>query len=146
MGGLIRFPPPRVVVGRFPNGFRKELENTLKWLLYAGLHPEVDSQRGGDEIVSVITVPADEEDAAKRALDPGNRYQHELGRFVRAHARPRRKGKTLRAFIKEHRREITDHIRAQGITGPLNDEDREGWVSNDEGLLAWARAEGVEGI
>ena len=51
---------------------------------------------------------------------------------------------TLRAFVRLHRAEITAAIRAACPNlGPLNDEDREDWINNDEGLYLWAKREGV---
>ena len=50
---------------------------------------------------------------------------------------------TMKAFIKANRSEIDAAIRAAGARGSLNDEDREDWILNDEGLYSWARSEGV---
>lgn len=50
----------------------------------------------------------------------------------------------MRGFIREHREEIDHYIR--GICpniGRLNDEERRGWILNDEPLYLWARKEGV---
>ena len=50
---------------------------------------------------------------------------------------------TFRDFIRTNRKEIDEAIHrvAPGIT--LNDEDREEWILNDEGLYEWAQSEGV---
>lgn len=49
------------------------------------------------------------------------------------------KNKSLREFIKEHRKEI-DEITQSPYH---NDEERRQWILNDEGLYNWARSEGV---
>ena len=49
---------------------------------------------------------------------------------------------TLKQFIKIHRQEI-DEITQSSIK---NDDERELWVLNDEGLYNWARSEGVRSI
>lgn len=46
---------------------------------------------------------------------------------------------TLAQFIKQHRAEI-DEITQSPIH---NDEERELWIWNDEGLYQWARESGV---
>jgi hypothetical protein len=48
----------------------------------------------------------------------------------------------MRAFIRENREEL-DRLIKPHVVGTLNDEDREGWIYNDEGLYEWAKAEGV---
>ena len=50
----------------------------------------------------------------------------------------------MREFIREHRTEIDTYIRARVPNiGRLNDEERRGWIENDEPLYLWARREGV---
>lgn len=49
---------------------------------------------------------------------------------------------TLKQFIKDHRQEI-DQATKSTIK---NDEEREMWILNDEGLYLWAKSEGVRGI
>lgn len=54
------------------------------------------------------------------------------------------KSKSIREFIREHRAEIDEVIRRRcSNIGSLNDEDRRGWILNDEPLYNWARSEGV---
>lgn len=64
---------------------------------------------------------------------------------------------TMRDFIRQHRAELDAAIlgamyRYDGNGGrgtipekheKFNDEDRRGWILNDEGLYRWARSEGV---
>jgi hypothetical protein len=52
---------------------------------------------------------------------------------------------TIEDFIEEHREEIDVTIHRM-VTGSLDDEERESWIMNDEGLYDWAIDEGVEGI
>jgi len=53
--------------------------------------------------------------------------------------------KSMREFIREHREELTSAIKgACPNIGSLNDEDREDWILNDEGLYNWAKREGVD--
>ena len=51
---------------------------------------------------------------------------------------------SMRVFIRKHRAEIDSAIRSacSGL-GRLNDEDREDWILNDEGLYLWAKSKGV---
>lgn len=50
----------------------------------------------------------------------------------------------MRQFIRRNRAEIDATIRrACSNLGKLNDEDREEWIANDEGLYLWARSQGV---
>lgn len=52
--------------------------------------------------------------------------------------------KTLEEFIDENRGELDSCIR--NVLGPnhdLDDDDREQWIMNDEGLYLWAKGEGV---
>lgn len=65
---------------------------------------------------------------------------------------------TIRNFIKMHRQEIDQAINAEiyrydgrGGKGTIpnpppkhNDEERRGWILNNEGLYSWARSEGVK--
>lgn len=70
------------------------------------------------------------------------------------------RNKSLRQFIAKHRTELDECMssviyRYDGNGGRgrvptpaprYNDEERRGWILNDEGLYNWARSEGVEGI
>ena len=47
-------------------------------------------------------------------------------------------------FIQENRAEIDAAIHSLVPGIPLDDEDREDWISNDESLYNWARSEGVD--
>ena len=53
----------------------------------------------------------------------------------------------LQEFIKDHRAELDAAILSrpgmQNYRHKLNDEERQQWVLNDEGLYNWARQEGV---
>jgi len=63
----------------------------------------------------------------------------------------------MREFVRENRKALDDAIlgaiyRHNGRGGPgtvpmprpkLNDEERRGWIQNDESLWEWAQAEGV---
>ena len=53
---------------------------------------------------------------------------------------------TMEQFINEHRGELDAAIlRALGNPNlSLDDEERENWILNDEGLYNWARSEGVD--
>jgi hypothetical protein len=51
--------------------------------------------------------------------------------------------KSLRTWIKENRKEIDACIKRVCDNCKLNDEERRGWVLNDEGLYLWAKSEGV---
>lgn len=62
-----------------------------------------------------------------------------------------RKTKSLSVFVKQNRSEIDEAIRqyclsrgSSTVGGSLNDQDREKWVLNEEGLYLWARSEGVD--
>lgn len=59
-----------------------------------------------------------------------------------------KKRKSIRAFIREHRAELDSAILGQpgmrNYQRKLNDEERRGWILNDEGLYRWARSEGVQ--
>ena len=58
---------------------------------------------------------------------------------------PLREREQVRKFIRENRKEIDAHIRSIcSNVGSLNDNDREQWISNDEGLYNWARSCGVK--
>ena len=52
---------------------------------------------------------------------------------------------TLEQFIKEYRTNIDAVAVAVSGHTPEDDNDREDWVMNDEGLYNWAIAEGIEG-
>ena len=52
---------------------------------------------------------------------------------------------TLEQFIDEYRTEIDAVAVAVGGHTPEDDEEREDWVMNDEGLYSWAMSEGIEG-
>jgi len=55
---------------------------------------------------------------------------------------------TLQEFIDDNRAELDSGIRA-AIGQPnfdLDDDERELWIMNDEGLYNWALSEGVEEI
>lgn len=54
-----------------------------------------------------------------------------------------KKTKTMRAFIKENRAAIDALIQAKTGNTRINDDDREQWILNDEGLYLWAKKEGV---
>ena len=50
-----------------------------------------------------------------------------------------------REFIRTNRKKIDEHIRKiLPHIGTINDDEREQWIMNDEGLYNWARAEGVK--
>ena len=51
----------------------------------------------------------------------------------------------MQRFIKLHRAEIDGYIMGK-YRGhkPRNDDEREEWILNDEGLYNWARNEGVD--
>lgn len=54
------------------------------------------------------------------------------------------KGHSIYEFIRRNRSEIDGFIRSLcSNIGKLNDEDRRGWILNDERLYLWARREGV---
>ena len=55
----------------------------------------------------------------------------------------RRHNVTKREFLKENRKEINDEIRSTGYSDRINDEDREDWISNNEGWYNYARSCGV---
>jgi hypothetical protein len=48
----------------------------------------------------------------------------------------------LRDFIQKHREEIDRTIKAACPNCRLNDDEREQWIANEEGLYLWARREG----
>ena len=50
---------------------------------------------------------------------------------------------SMREFIRRNRAELDQSILSAGHRGKLNDEDREEWILNDEGLYLWAKREGV---
>ena len=53
---------------------------------------------------------------------------------------------TLQEFIDEHRGELDRIIRAAAGNENLDidDDERENWIINDEGLYDWAKSEGVD--
>lgn len=51
---------------------------------------------------------------------------------------------SMRTFIRTFRAEIDSVIRGYGITGTINDDEREEWIGNDTGLYAWAEQMGVK--
>jgi len=52
---------------------------------------------------------------------------------------------TMREFLRVNRAELDAAIRRVVPNGrPLNNEERQQWVLNDEGLYQWARREGVK--
>jgi hypothetical protein len=50
---------------------------------------------------------------------------------------------TLRNFIKENREELDACIKSVCPNCRLNNDEREMWINNDEGLYLWAKREGV---
>lgn len=48
-----------------------------------------------------------------------------------------------REFIRKNRVEIDKQIKAVCDNVRLNDNERELWISNDEGLYRWAKREGA---
>lgn len=55
------------------------------------------------------------------------------------------KKKNLRDWVREHREDIDATIvRVCGRQLYKNDDERRGWVLNDQGLYLWAKSEGVE--
>lgn len=51
---------------------------------------------------------------------------------------------TMRDFIRKHRTVIDESVKSlPGARKPTNDEEREEWILNDEGLYLWAKSEGV---
>lgn len=52
---------------------------------------------------------------------------------------------SMREFIRQNREEIDAAIRSTcDNLGKLNNEDRQDWIMNDEGLYSWARSSGVK--
>lgn len=52
---------------------------------------------------------------------------------------------TIQEFIEQNRGEIDEIIRSHiNPNVILDDDDREDWISNDEGLYEWALSEGVD--
>lgn len=49
----------------------------------------------------------------------------------------------LETFVEEHRQEIDDYIHTVNPNQEIDDEERENWVMNDEGIYEWALNEGV---
>ena len=56
-----------------------------------------------------------------------------------------KRSRALSRFIRDNRAEIDTYIRSRGIDARLNDEERQQWVLNDEGLYSSARAWGWRG-
>ncbi len=50
---------------------------------------------------------------------------------------------SLANWIKQHREELDRAIQSVSPGAPKNDQEREMWVLNDEGLYLWAKSEGV---
>lgn len=50
---------------------------------------------------------------------------------------------TMREFIRQNREELDEAIRRVCPGAAQNDDERELWILNDEGLYNWARGEGV---
>lgn len=50
---------------------------------------------------------------------------------------------SLHAFIRANRAAIDAVIAQRGCKSKQNDEGRESWILNDEGLYLWAKSEGV---
>ena len=51
---------------------------------------------------------------------------------------------TLKQFIRKNRQDIDSYIKTVCPNCRLNNEEREMWILNDEGLYIWARNEGVK--
>ncbi len=51
---------------------------------------------------------------------------------------------TMDHFISDNRAELDDAIHSVAPGIPLDDEDREEWIMNDEGLYMWAEDAGVD--
>jgi heterodisulfide reductase subunit B len=49
----------------------------------------------------------------------------------------------LREFIRKNKEEIDDIIKSACPNCKLNNDERENWIMNDEGLYIWAKSEGV---
>lgn len=49
-------------------------------------------------------------------------------------------------FIRENREAIDEYIKSVCRNCRLNDNEREGWIMNDEYLYNWARSFGVKNI
>lgn len=80
----------------------------------------------------------------RRYRKPRNANGSRARYFYALLQRRARRWSGLRQFIREHRAELDAAIRrACSNVGTLNDEDREEWINNDEGLYNWARSEGV---
>ena len=48
------------------------------------------------------------------------------------------------SFIQENKSEIDSYILNKSPNNRLDDDEREMWIMNDEGLYLWAKREGVE--
>jgi len=51
---------------------------------------------------------------------------------------------TIEKFIEQNREEIDKAIRNVCSNCKIDDEERENWIMNDEGLYNWALSSGVE--
>jgi len=49
----------------------------------------------------------------------------------------------MREFIRGNREELDNAIQAASPGSPKNDQERELWILNDEGLYSWAQSCGV---
>lgn len=49
----------------------------------------------------------------------------------------------MRKFIRENRKAIDEYIKSICPNCRLNDDERKGWILNDEYLYNWARSSGV---
>jgi len=52
--------------------------------------------------------------------------------------------KSMEEFIEKNRGQLDECIRRVCPYIELDDDDREDWILNDEGLYNWARGEGVD--
>ena len=52
--------------------------------------------------------------------------------------------KSMDSFIQENKSEIDSYILNKSPNNRLDDDEREMWIMNDEGLYLWAKREGVE--
>jgi hypothetical protein len=52
----------------------------------------------------------------------------------------------MRKFIRENREAIDKYIKSICPNCRLNDDERKGWILNDEYLYNWARSFGVKNI
>ena len=52
--------------------------------------------------------------------------------------------KSMDNFIQENKSEIDSYILSKSPNNRLDDDERELWIMNDEGLYLWAKREGVD--